>query len=234
MIKRALITGATSGIGYCLAHQLSQTHDLLLTGRREISEISNQLPKSARYIVADQADPDAAVSAIYSELQELGWDHLDLAVLNAGIGFVADPAAETAETRRLVLDTNATAPMKIAHMLFPALSAANGRLVLISSVAHGGAANFASYAASKAALNGFGRALAEEWRDRVSVHVIHPGPTASGMHAKAGYSAGKAERLFIPTKAMAAMIANIASGRSSISTASYVRYLFGGYWAGRR
>ena len=44
------------------------------------------------------------------------------------------------------------------------------------------------YAASKAGLDGFGRALAEEWRGAVTVRVLHPGPVATGMAARAGRS----------------------------------------------
>ncbi len=230
---RALITGATSGIGLKLARRLAPTHELLVTGRRPAGEVLALLPEPSTYAVADQSDPESAIASIENKMAKLGWDRLDLAVLNAGVGFVGDPVAETAEAARLVLDTNTSTPVQLAHFLFPALAAAAGKLVLIGSVAHRGAPNFASYAASKAALHGFGRALEQEWRGRVPVIVVHPGPTASGMHEKAGYSAGKAERLFIPDDAMAAMIADLAEGQGGIFTASYARYLLRGYWARR-
>lgn len=231
MSRTALITGATSGIGQCLASRLAPDHELLLTGRKPLRDVAEHLPDGAAYVVADQTQPDAATAAIVEAIGERGWDRLDLVVLNAGAGFVGDPVDEQANVMRQVLDTNSVSTMRIARALFEPLSAAGGKLVLIGSVAHRGNAAIASYAASKAAIHGFGRALAEEWRGRVTVQVIHPGPTASGMHAKAGLDVSRAERFFVSTEKMTAIIEDlIASGRPQ-STASYARFLSRFYWA---
>lgn len=235
MSRRVLITGATSGIGLALAARNAARGDRqLLTGRRNEGDIRDLIPAEAAYARIDQTDPRAAADAVPAAVKRLGWDGIDLAILNAGSGLAADPADETAQAIRQTLDVNAVAPMLLAHSLHPLLRAAGGRLVLVGSVARRGASGFAAYAASKSALHGFGRALAEEWRGDVAVRVIHPGPTASGMHAKAGYDPGRAGRLFLPTATMAAMIERAAAGSKPTATASYARYLFGGYFLGRR
>lgn len=231
MKRRILITGATTGIGQELAQRLASGADLLLTGRRAHSEIQENLPADAAYAVADQTDPQGASEAVSNAISELNWDRLDLAILNAGVGFAIDPVKEKAEAIGATLDTNATSPIVLAHALFPLLQKANGKLVLIGSVAHRGMPAIASYAASKAALHGFGRALCEEWRGRVAVQVIHPGPTHSGMHAKAGYDPKGAERFFLSTETMASMIERIMAGNRPVATASYTRFVLGGYWA---
>ena len=73
-------------------------------------------------------------------------------------------------------------------------------------MARRGAAGMPVYAASKGALDGFGRALAEEWRGQVRVRVLHPGPTATGMSERAGRAPDLMDRLFLSPDAMAASL----------------------------
>ncbi|QDY99444.1 SDR family NAD(P)-dependent oxidoreductase [Nitratireductor mangrovi] len=225
MKKRILVTGGTSGIGLALARRLTPTADLLLTGRRAAADIRDLLPEGAAYAAADQAHPEAATATIAAALAELGWDGLDLAVLNAGLGRVGDPAAEAPEALRETLDANLLGPILLSRLLLPRLEASRGKLVLIGSTAHRGAPGFASYAASKAGLNGFARALAEEWRGRVEVRVIHPGPTATGMHQRAGHDPGRAGRFFASPETMAALVEEAIAARRAATTISFVRFL---------
>ncbi|MEO1748038.1 MAG: SDR family oxidoreductase [Pseudomonadota bacterium] len=232
--RKVLITGATSGIGLALAQRLSERHDILAVGRRSPEEVSNLLPESVAYLQADHADPTGCATAIAQGLLKLGWLKLDNAVLNAGIGTVVQDAIEDVELIRETLDTNLTAPVLISRALYPWLSKAKGTLTLVGSVAHKGQGMFPTYAASKAGLNGLGRALRSEWRGSVNVHVVHPGPTKTEMHAKAGYDPGKAGALFIGADQMAAMLEGaMANGRSPQSLA-FVRAWTGGAQTARR
>lgn len=229
-MQKVLITGATSGIGLAIAWRMADRAALVLTGRKPKEEICGMLPPGSEYVAADHCRPESATAAIISKLSSLGWTTLDLAILNAGTGRAIDPAMEKAEMIRQTLDTNLATPVLLSNSLHPFLVRGNGRLVLIGSQARRGAAVFASYAASKAALAGFARALAEEWRERVIVQVIHPGPVATGMHSKAGYDSGRARRFYLSADVMAAMIDAIIRRRRRSATASYARYFLTGRW----
>jgi NAD(P)-dependent dehydrogenase (short-subunit alcohol dehydrogenase family) len=223
--KRILITGATSGIGLALVRRHAPGARVLAAGRRSVEDARAIIPDGVSYVRANQSDPDSAVAAILGTLDELGWDGLDLAILNAGIGHAIDPAEEPPHMLRDVLDTNLFAAIALAQALRPRLEAARGRLVLVGSTARKGAPDFASYAAAKAGLHGFGRALAEEWRGRVGVQVIHPGPTDTGMHARAGHDPGRVVRLFARAGTMARLIDRAIIRGRTVETISFARFL---------
>ena len=180
-----LITGASDGIGRALVEcYRSKGWSVIAHGRRPASRISPQLPAQVKYVQADLAsDPAAAIDAILAALPE----GLDLAILNAGHGLVATPQDTRPDAIASMITVNATVPLLLAQGLFPRLLASKGRLVFIGSTAAKGAhPDFSIYAATKSALAGAARSLRLEWKDRVPVQIIHPGPTATGMHDKAG------------------------------------------------
>ncbi len=224
MLPNVLITGATSGIGAALAARYAERANLLITGRRPVAEVAALLPAGATYVEADQSEPEEAARRIAGALAELGWVRLDIAILNAGSGWSGNPADEPAETIRQTLDANLMSAIALAQALYPHLEAARGRLVLIGSTARRGAPAFASYAAAKAGLEGLARALAEEWRNRITVQVIHPGPVATGIHAKAGFDPGNARRLFASPDKMARLIDRAVARPRSRQTISFAHY----------
>lgn len=232
--RRILITGGTDGIGLALAKRLARRHSLLVTGRRNPADVAEQLPRGAGYIVADQTEPKEAARALVKGLRDFGWDRFDNAVLNAGIGVMPDKGVDSAAAIREILDVNLLAVALQAQALLPMLEKSRGTLTLIGSVAHKGSATAPAYAASKAGLHGLARALRSEWSGRVSVQVLHPGPTKTAMHGKAGHDPGRLRALFLATDDVAAMISSAIVARRSPVTVSWVRYLNGGAMLGRR
>jgi NAD(P)-dependent dehydrogenase (short-subunit alcohol dehydrogenase family) len=223
--RKILITGGTDGIGLALAKRLVSRHDIVVTGRS--SARPEHLPADIAYISADQSEPTKAADTIAQALAERGLLTLDHAILNAGIGQVAPNGIDDADTIRRTLAVNLTANIALAHVLYPSLLKASGTLSLIGSVAHKGSKIFPAYAASKAGLDALARALVSEWQGKIKVQMLHPGPTRTDMHAKAGLDTGKMRRFFIAPDIMAAMIeAEIASNtkRKTLSFAARLGY----------
>ncbi len=217
-----LITGGTDGIGLYLAKLYqSEGASVAVTGRRNQTEIEPQLCDRIAYIKADQINPVQAATNIVNGLAAMGWKSCDIAILNAGCGKVGDPLEETADSIRQIIDVNLAATVQIAHALSPLLLAnararqAPGKLVIIGSTAHKGAQKFASYAATKAGLHGLARSLRVEWCGRVDVKIIHPGPTATSLHEKAGFDPGLMSRLFLKPDQMARLVKHRASKSGS-------------------
>lgn len=215
---RILITGASDGLGYHLARDYAANgHDVLATGTRRIADDRMHFDQPGiAYVRADQSEPQRACAQIAEALDRLGWHTLDLVILNAGTGWAGDPVEEPAETISSQIAVNLTAPVAITHMLAPHLFATKGKLALIGSTASiKGNPAFATYAASKSALDAFARALREEWKGKTEVITLHPGPIRTGMHEKAGLKLGGVRRLFMkPERAARAVERAIRKGDS--------------------
>lgn len=232
--RKILITGGTAGIGLALARKLAAHHDVMITGSRAPHDLPDGVAEHMTYVRADLSDPQAASETIARALLQAGWTSLDNAVLNAGTGFAVDGAMETREQIRTTLDVNLVAPALLSRALFAWLAKAKGTLTLVGSVAHRGQPLFPAYAASKAGLHGLARSLRSEWAGRVAVQVVHPGPTKTDMHEKAGHDPGRMRELFLDPGDAAAMIAFAMASRRSPVTASFLRYFAGGSALGPR
>lgn len=200
--RAIVITGATDGLGLELARAYaSRGHRVIATGRQLLTnDLDFFGTPNIAYIRADQSEPEASARAIEQAMTKFGWDKIDLAILNAATGWTGHPADEMPDQIRTQIAVNLTATVLISKALAPLLFAAQGQLVLIGSTAVKGQAQFATYAATKAGLEGFARSLREEWRTRAHVQIIHPGPTRTKMHAKAGLKTGVVRMFFMSTK----------------------------------
>ena len=181
-----LITGATDGIGLELARAYGQAGArLVLVGRRARVELDDELFTEATYCCADLAGKDAA-GTVRDFLAARSIHSLDLLLHNAAVGQYGPIADEPPEVIANQVAVNLTAPVTLTHALAEPLERAGGKLVFISSVVESlPCADFAVYAATKAALDGFARSLRVEWRGRIEVQVIHPGAVKTGFHGKA-------------------------------------------------
>ena len=205
-MPHALITGASDGIGRALVDVFhAKGWAITATARRAEAEISAPLP--CAYVQQDLTEG-------FDDLMAALPARLDLAILNAGAGKVARPEDHSSDDIAQMIALNTTAPLLLAQALLPRLE--GGTLAFIGSTAARGAhADFSVYAATKAALSGAARSLALEWEDRVKVLMLHPGPTATSMHDKAGLGDIAARRFFTPPAVVAASLAqSIERGKS--------------------
>lgn len=232
--RRIFLTGGTSGIGLSMVRRLCQRHELIVTGRSKSEGLEGLMSvfDNIHFLALDQREPDTMAEKITEKLASVRWDDLDNAILNAGTGYVCDPANESADAIRQTLDVNLVANVAIAHTLYPFLAKSpRSKLSFIGSTARKGAGNFASYAASKAALHGLARALKEEWRGGVKVQAIHPGPTKTGMHEKAGLKLGASRDFFADPDSMAKMIETQIAARRFTSNLGLIQYWGGAQYS---
>jgi short-subunit dehydrogenase len=183
---RALITGASSGIGASLAYALAYAGArVVLLARRadRLAELAAEIEKfsgEAICITGDVTDPDARRRALDAARTELGG--LDILINNAGIAahgrFVeSDPARV-----RPLFETNFFAPVALIREALPLLREGRQPLVVnIGSILGERAAPHKSeYSASKFALHGFTEAIRPEFaRLGIDVLLVAPGPTQS-------------------------------------------------------
>ena len=109
---KALITGASSGIGRDMAHVLAeQGWELILVARRTnlLEELAESLPTACRVISADLGDP-AACRRLYEQTKE---DGVDMLVNNAGFGLFGEFTDTELEREEAMIDLN----IKAVHIL---------------------------------------------------------------------------------------------------------------------
>ena len=221
--KRALLTGATGGLGREIAAAMAQRGArLVLSSRKEdqLAELERDLPGDGHSIaVCDLAEQDSA-ERLAGEAGEV-----DILVANAGLpgsGRIEDFSVE--EIARAIR-VNLEAPMILTRALLPAMSArGSGHLVFVSSLAGKAASPRASiYNATKFGLRGFALALREDLAGDpgdVGVSVVLPGFIRdAGMFADSGAKPPPGAGTATPQQVSAAVIRAIEQNRGEIAVA---------------
>jgi 3-oxoacyl-[acyl-carrier protein] reductase len=185
--KVALVTGASRGIGRAIAVSLAErgAHVVAVargTNAEATVEAIRAAGGSAAAVGADVTDTASVEAMMTAALQHNG--RLDILVNNAGIArdqlMLRMKRADWDE----VLATNLTAAFTIVQAaLKPMIRQRGGRIISIGSVVgQMGNAGQANYAASKAGLVGFSKAIAREVASRqITVNVVAPGLVATDM-----------------------------------------------------
>ena len=177
----ALVTGASRGIGRAIARQLASRGAFVIAGARgeharEAVDAIQAAGGRAEAIAFDVTERGAAEGAIAGAIERHG--QLDILVNNAGIARDQLLLRMKREDWDAVLDTNLTAAFTLTQAaLKPMIRQRGGRIICISSVVgQSGNTGQANYAASKAGVIGFAKAVALEVASRnITVNVVAPG-----------------------------------------------------------
>ncbi len=190
---RALVTGASSGIGREVARGLARRGAAVIVAARRIDELralADQLRADcgvdAHAIAADLGAPDGA-TALWAAATAIG--SIDILVNNAGVGYFArfdetDPARSAA-----LIALNVGATVALCHAFVAQVPAGRRAYILnVASIAAWQAIpHFAVYGASKGFVRDFSEALHVELRERdIVVACLCPGGTRTEFHAVAG------------------------------------------------
>ncbi len=195
--KRALVTGASRGIGAAIAKALAEKGaDVAITYERsadKAAEVVRAVEAAGRRgfaIQADSANADAVRRSVKEAAEKLGG--LDILVNNAGIARGGPVAEMSLADIDALLDVNIRSVVLASQAAIPLLGQ-GGRIISIGS-------NLADrvpfpgvtvYSMSKSALLSFTRGLARELGPRgITVNLVHPGSTDTDMNPAQGETSG--------------------------------------------
>lgn len=178
--KKALVTGASKGIGASIAIAMAQAGaDVVLVGRSQDSLSATRaaienLGRSTESLIAD-VESRAQISEAFKSIDQL---NVEIVVNNAG-SISRAPAIDTSlEDWDRIIDTNLNSVFQISQLCAKSMLAkGHGRIINIASLlSFQGGINVPAYTASKHAVAGVTKALANEWGAKgVTVNAIAPG-----------------------------------------------------------
>jgi NAD(P)-dependent dehydrogenase (short-subunit alcohol dehydrogenase family) len=227
--QRALVTGATSGIGRAVALQLARDGaEVVVHGRNAkrgaetVAEITATGGK-ASFIAADLGD----LTDVRRLVSQIG--DIDILINNAGIAIFGPTAEFDAAAFDTMFASNVRAPFFLVAAIAPGMVARErGSIVSLSSMSGGvGLVGGAAYGATKASLEAMTRAWAAEYSaSGVRVNAIAPGPvytpSPSGPEFIAALGETTPMRRASRPEEIAEVIAFLASPRASYITGTTV------------
>lgn len=184
--KTALVTGASSGIGWATAIALAeQGANLVVTARREerlrqLCKEIESLGAKAVHHAGDAAEEPTAQQAVALALSTFG--HLDIVINNAGIGSYKNLVDTSVEEYDTLMDANMKSGFLFSRHAAPhMIEQKSGTILFVSSITGlQGAAGESVYSATKSAQTGFAQALDAELRKHgIKVVTIFPGGVKS-------------------------------------------------------
>lgn len=204
--KVAVVTGASSGLGVAFATGLADAGaDIAICARRveRLQETQRAVQARGRRCVAVEADvsvPEDCQRVVRRAVEDLG--RVDVLINNAGMGTAVPALREAPEDFRRVVDVNLNGSYFMAQACAAAMrQSGGGSVVNIGSILGLTSAGLpqAAYSATKAAIIGLTRDLAQQWTGRYNIRVnaLAPGFFDSEMTEQypEGYIEGRLQRV---------------------------------------
>jgi len=224
---RAIITGASSGVGRALAILLAaEGMRLLLTARREdrlealASEI-NQSGGTAIFLPGDIASDPLRRRLVERAESEFGG--LDVLVNNAGIGAYGPFEEASADRLRMLMEVNFFSAVELTRLCLPLLQEGRSPIICnVSSIlAHRAVPGKSEYCASKFALHGFSDALRAELSTKnIDVLLVSPSTISSEFSQAVVERRGKQPAVGklarTPESVAKAIVRGLRSGRHEV------------------
>ncbi len=215
-LRKALVTGASSGIGRAIALRLIEEGRSVVGVARDFSKLGWEDARFAR-VSLDLGDLRVVPERLGALVQE--HPDVDAVVCCAGRGQFGSLEEFSYDQIRSLVDLNFVSQAYVARAFLPSLKKqGRGDLVFIGSEsALSGGRRGAVYAASKAALGGFARALREECaRSGVRVSVIHPGVVKTEFFERQPFAPGQDEVNYLLPEEVAQVVAQILQARAGV------------------
>lgn len=199
----AVVTGASSGLGRDFVRQLAEKYPLLreiwVAARRkeELRKLQDELPAvRLRILPLDLSDP--ASFRIFSEKLEQEQPCIKILVNAAGVGYGGHTEQQTTEEICRMLDINCRALFCITRLSLPYMNRGSRIIQVASGSAFAPQPGFAVYAASKACVLSFSRALREELRAReIYITAVCPGPVKTAFFENGGIQLSPVKKIFL-------------------------------------
>lgn len=191
MKKRALITGATVGIGDAFARLLaSEGYDLIINAR-SVDKLEERATFLRAQFGVDVVVLPADLSKECEKVEKfLGENEVDVLINNAGFGLNQSFLSSSIEDEEQVLDVLVRAPMRLMHVVLPQMRKRNSGIVInVSSTAAFIAGGH--YSAAKSYLTVMSESLHTQLAPtNVKVSSLNPGFTRTEFHQRAGMKMG--------------------------------------------
>lgn len=213
--KTAIVTGASSGIGYAISKRLSALGYEVFGFGRDFGTVKWEAEDNVHPIVCDVLDTDKLCACV----KQIAAQHrVQILVNNAGVGYYGLHEELNPDKIKKLVRTNLEVPMILTHQLLRHLKENAGYVINISSVTAGQSnPHGCAYGATKAGLSSFSRSLFDETRKYgVKVVTIGPDMTQTNLYRNANFREGEEPESYLLSEDVAKAVEWILGQRDGV------------------